>query len=109
MPADSERRELKAELAINKNIPAAFLKALRTGDDYLANRIYSGVPADMLGREQVISVGPMSGEANVVAWFEKREISCTPDMIKSVLSAAKESNRVLTEDAIYGVIASVNE
>ena len=85
---------------------AAVLKALRTGDPWLANRIYSGVPADMLGREQEITVGPMSGEANVVAWLERRDISCSPEMIKSILATAKAGDRVLTEDDIRAVLAT---
>ena len=85
---------------------AAVLKAIRTGDTWLANRIYSGVPADMLGREQEITVGPMSGEANVVAWMERREIDCTPEMIKAVLAAAKATDHVLTEDEIRNVLAA---
>ncbi len=83
---------------------AAVLKAMRTGDSRLANRIYSGVPADMLGREQKISVGPMSGEANVVAWLDSRDIVCTPEMIKHVLGAAKETDHVLSDDEIRSVL-----
>src|SRR5207245_10086205 len=49
---------------------AAVIKALRKGDRDLADRVYSGVPASALGREQRIEVGPMSGESNVVFWLE---------------------------------------
>jgi 2-isopropylmalate synthase len=77
---------------------------MRTGDAELANRIYSGVPADMLGRQQVITVGPMSGEANVIAWLESRDISCTPEMIKDVLAVAKATDHVLTGDEIRSVL-----
>ncbi|HKY51956.1 MAG TPA: LeuA family protein, partial [Candidatus Limnocylindria bacterium] len=42
---------------------AAVIKALRKGDRDLADRVYSGVPASVLGREQRIEVGPMSGES----------------------------------------------
>ncbi len=83
---------------------AAVLKAIRTGDPWFANRVYSGVPADMLGREQEITVGPMSGEANVVAWMERRDITGTPETIKSVLEAAKAGDHVLTEDEIHRVL-----
>jgi len=83
---------------------AAVLKAARTGDPELANRIYSGVPADMLGREQEITVGPMSGEANVVAWLEKRDIVCTPEEVKAILTAAKDGDHVLSEDEIHSLI-----
>ena len=50
---------------------AAVIKAFRKGDRWLADRVYSGVPAEMVGRHQEIEVGPMSGESNVVFWLEK--------------------------------------
>jgi hypothetical protein len=34
--------------------------------------VYSGVPASMVGREQEIEVGPMSGRSNVIYWLERR-------------------------------------
>jgi 2-isopropylmalate synthase len=49
---------------------AAVIKAFKKGDHWLANRVYSGVPADLVGLEQVIAVGPMSGKSNVT-WFPR--------------------------------------
>jgi len=49
---------------------AAVIKALKRGDPWLANRVYSGVPVDEFGFEQRIAVGPMSGKSNVVWWLE---------------------------------------
>lgn len=86
---------------------AAVLKAMRTGDPWLANRIYSGVPSDMLGREQEITVGPMSGEANVVAWLSKREIECTPEMMQNILAVAKKGDRVLQDTEIQALLGDV--
>ncbi len=60
---------------------AAVLKAMQTGDNWLANRIYSGVPADRLGREQEITVGPMSGKANAVAWLTTRDLECDEETV----------------------------
>ncbi len=48
---------------------AAILKAKAKGDAWLADRIYSGIPAAMVGRKQEIEVGPMSGQANVTYWL----------------------------------------
>ena len=45
---------------------AAVIKAFRKNDTWLANRVYSGVPADEFGLSQKISIGPMSGRSNVV-------------------------------------------
>ena len=83
---------------------AAVLKAMRTGDPWLANRIYSGVPSEMLGREQKITVGPMSGEANVVAWLSKRQIECTPEMVGHILDVAKKGDHVLTDSEIHALL-----
>ena len=79
---------------------AAVLKAMQTGDVWLANRIYSGVPADELGREQEIMVGPMSGKANAVAWLSKRGLPCDDACVDKILAAAKQSDHVLCEDEI---------
>ena len=51
---------------------AAIVKARAKGDDWLADRVYSGVPAGMVGLTQVIEVGPMSGESNVIFWLQER-------------------------------------
>src|SRR5437588_2972422 len=76
---------------------AAVVKALRTGDRALADRVYSGVPASLVGREQRIEVGPMSGESNVVFWLERRKIEATRARIDRIMTAAKASDRVLGE------------
>src|SRR5262249_13048115 len=41
---------------------AAVIKAMKKNDPWLANRVYSGVPADEFGLDQKILVGPMSGK-----------------------------------------------
>ncbi len=87
---------------------AAVLKAIRTGDTWLADRIYSGVPAALLGREQEITVGPMSGKANAVAWLTKRGHECDDETVDKVLAAAKTSDRVLEEHEILGLLSTSN-
>ena len=79
---------------------AAVVKALRRGDRELADRVYSGVPASMVGREQRIEVGPMSGESNVVFWLEQRAIDPTRTRIDRIMTAAKASDRLLTEEEL---------
>jgi 2-isopropylmalate synthase len=80
---------------------AAVAKALSKNDDWLADRVYSGVPAGMVGREQGIEVGPMSGEHNVRFWLRKHGIEPHPLFIEKILAAAKRSNRILSEDEIH--------
>jgi 2-isopropylmalate synthase len=81
---------------------AAVIKALRKGDSWLANRVYSGVPADLFGLEQVIAVGPMSGKSNVTWFLEKRGYEPTEEAIGRVLKLAKETPRQLTEAEVLG-------
>src|SRR5690348_14044290 len=79
---------------------AAVIKALRKKDRALADRVYSGVPASVLGREQRIEVGPMSGESNVVYWLETHGIEPTRERIARIMGRAKGSDRLLSEDEL---------
>ncbi len=83
---------------------AAVIKAKRKGDEWLANRVYSGVPAELFGCEQVIEIGPMSGESNVVYWLEQRGIDPRPESVKAVLDAAKQRNGLLSEADVLDVV-----
>ena len=79
---------------------AAVIKALRKNDRALADRVYSAVPASVLGREQRIEVGPMSGESNVIYWLESHGIEATRERIDRIFDAAKTSDRLLNEEEL---------
>jgi 2-isopropylmalate synthase len=79
---------------------AAVIKAYRRQDQVLADAVYSAVPATMVGREQTIEVGPMSGRSNVVFWLEKRGLTVTDAEVDRIFAKAKASATVLTEDEI---------
>ncbi|MGM0576259.1 MAG: LeuA family protein [Myxococcota bacterium] len=83
---------------------SAIVKAQRKGDDWLADRIYSGVPASMVGKRQVIEIGHMSGESNVIAWLRDRGYEPTPALVAELYRAAKRSNRTLHDDEIEAVV-----
>ncbi len=83
---------------------AAVIKAKRKGDDWLANRVYSGVPAELVGCQQVIEIGPMSGESNVIFWLEQHGIAPQPALVKSIFEEAKRGNRLLTEPEILEIV-----
>ena len=87
---------------------AAIIKAEKKGDSWLADRIYSGVPAGMFGKEQEIEIGHYSGESNVVYWLKKRGYDPTKELVATVLGAAKRGNRVLSDDEVVAVIKSVS-
>jgi 2-isopropylmalate synthase len=84
---------------------AAIVKALRKGDDWLADRVYSGVPAGMVGKSQNVEVGYMSGKSNVDYWLESHGHESTPELVQAILQAAKDTPRTLTDDEIESIIA----
>lgn len=86
---------------------AAVIKARTKGDDWLADRIYSGVPAEMVGRRQEIEVGPMSGASNVEHWLRERGIDPLPEKVAAVLAAAKGADHVLDDEEIEAVLAAI--
>jgi 2-isopropylmalate synthase len=82
---------------------AALLKARALGDAWLEDRVYSAVPAGVLGREQRIEVGPMSGRSNVRAWLEARGLPATEAMCRALLRAARQSTEVLSEERLLAL------
>ncbi len=83
---------------------AAIIKAQKKGDEWLADRIYSGVPAQMVGKHQVIDIGHMSGESNVVAWLTTHGYEPEPALVAAVFRAAKASNRTLHDDEVLAIV-----
>jgi 2-isopropylmalate synthase len=83
---------------------AAIIKALRKGDRDLADAVYSGVPAGMVGEKQKVDVGYMSGASNVGFWLETHGIESSPELVQRILQAAKESTHVLSDDEIHAVV-----
>ncbi|MAW76866.1 MAG: 2-isopropylmalate synthase [Planctomycetes bacterium] len=79
---------------------AAVIKAFRKNDTWLANRVYSGVPADEFGLSQKISIGPMSGRSNVVFWLEQHSIEPTEEIVSKIFDRAKQADRLLSDAEI---------
>ena len=84
---------------------AAVIKAFRRDDKELVDAVYSGVPASLVGREQQIDVGPMSGRSNVVFWLERHGYTATDELVDRIFTRAKSSSTVLTADEITGLIS----
>jgi 2-isopropylmalate synthase len=78
---------------------AAIIKAKKKGHAWLADRVYSSVPAQELGLEQKIEISPMSGLANVKYWLETHghdpedEAAC-----RALFEAAKRTDHVLSDE-----------
>jgi 2-isopropylmalate synthase len=83
---------------------AAVIKAFRKGDEWLADAIYSGVPAKMFGREQLIEIGPMSGKSNVIFWLERHGVEPSEECVERIFNHAKQCQRVLTDEEVKALI-----
>ncbi len=84
---------------------AAIIKARAKGDDWLADRIYSGVPASLVGRRQEIEVGPMSGRSNVICWLRDRGLEPADELVDAIFARAKRASCVLEEAEIRQICA----
>ena len=80
---------------------AAIIKAKKKGNEWLADRVYSGVPAGMFGLEQVIEVGPMSGLSNVIYWLASHGYPQEEPLVKEIFQRAKSTNRILTDEELH--------
>lgn len=84
---------------------AAIIKAKRKGHDWLANRVYSSVPAEELGLRQRIDITPVSGLSNIKYWLETHgydpddEAAC-----KTLFDAAKRTDRALSDEDCHRLL-----
>jgi 2-isopropylmalate synthase len=83
---------------------AAVIKAIKREDLWLADRVYSGVPAAEFGLSQKIEVGPMSGLSNVQYWLSSRGMPADDALVRAIFEKAKASNRVLEDEEIEAVV-----
>lgn len=86
---------------------SAVIKAMAKGDTWLADRIYSGVPAGMIGRAQEICIGFMSGASNVNFWLSQRNIPASEDLVAEILKAAKSQDHIMLEEEVLAVVKRV--
>ena len=83
---------------------AAVIKAQRKGNHWLADRIYSGVPAGLFGKRQMIEIGHMSGLSNVLFWLEVNQVEARPGLPEHILATAKSTNRSLSDDEVHQLV-----
>jgi 2-isopropylmalate synthase len=80
---------------------AAIIKAKHKGDDWLVDRVYSGVPAILFGLNQRIDISHVSGMSNVKHWLEEHGFDASDDgLCQHLFSIAKRANRVLADDEL---------
>jgi 2-isopropylmalate synthase len=80
---------------------AAIIKAREKGDAWLADRIYSAVPAADFGRRQIIEISHVSGMSNVRFWLEEHGYASDDGLCERVFGLAKRTDRVLSDDEIH--------
>jgi len=83
---------------------AAIIKAQQKGEAWLADRIYSGVPAGMFGRTQEICIGYMSGASNVNYWLRQRKIEPSKELVDAILAKAKTTQHNLKDEEVFAVV-----
>jgi 2-isopropylmalate synthase len=86
---------------------AAIVKAMQKQDTWLADRVYSGVPAGMFGRHQEIGIGFMSGASNVGFWLRQRNIEPSEELVGAILQAAKATTHILGDEEVMAIVARV--
>lgn len=85
---------------------AAIIKAEEKGDSWLADRVYSSVPASLVGRRQIIEIGPMAGLSNVKHWLRTQGLD--PDdeaLCGRIFAAAKSTDHTLTRAELDALVA----
>ena len=87
---------------------AAVIKAESKGDAWLADRIYSGVPASWFGRRQEIEIGHQSGVSNVRYWLKQRGIDPNDEVVSAIFDAAKRTDRLLSESELMSIVAQAS-
>jgi 2-isopropylmalate synthase len=84
---------------------AAIIKAQNKGDQWLADLVYSGVPASYFGRRQQIEISHVSGMSNVKYWLRENGFNADDEeLCKRVFELAKKTDHTLTEAEIRGVL-----
>jgi len=72
---------------------SAVIKAMRKGNNWLADRVYSGVPAGDFGLKQVIRIGHMAGRSNIIWWLEQNGYETPDDLVNHIFEVAKSQRR----------------
>lgn len=85
---------------------AAVIKAYKKKDNWLADRVYSGVPAGDFGRAQSIRIGPMSGRSNILYWLDHRGIPTSDALVDRIFQLAKQSDRLLEDHEVLAAVGA---
>ena len=84
---------------------AAVIKAQKKGDAWLADRVYSSIPASLLGLRQKIEVGPMCGESNVIHWLESHGHAPERPLVEHIFRLAKQRETMFEDAELEAIVA----
>lgn len=85
---------------------AAIIKAKKKGHNWLADRVYSSVPAEEFGFEQRIDISPVSGLSNVKYWLERHGYDPNDEnACRTLFDAAKQADRVLSDEECHRLLS----
>lgn len=87
---------------------SAVIKAMKKGDHWLADRVYSGVPAQDFGLQQKIRIGHMSGRSNIVWWLEQRGYEVSDELVSHMFEIAKGQRRLMDDTEVIAAIEDFN-
>ena len=85
---------------------SAVIKAMKKGDQWLADRVYSGVPAADFGLKQVIRIGHMAGRSNIIWWLEQNGMEVSDELVAHLFEIAKSQRRNMTDEEVHQAVAS---
>ncbi len=85
---------------------SAVIKAMKKGDHWLADRVYSGVPAGEFGLQQKVRIGHMAGRSNIIWWLENRGIEASDELVSHIFDVAKSQRRLMEDSEVEAAIAS---
>jgi len=85
---------------------AAIVKAEAKGHDWLADRVYSGVPAGWFGLRQKIEISPMSGISNVRYWLRAHGFGEDEALAAHVFECAKTCDHTYTDAEVFALCAA---
>lgn len=83
---------------------SAVIKAMNKGDHWLADRVYSGVPAGDFGLQQKIRIGHMSGRSNIIWWLEQNGHQPEDDLVMHLFEVAKSQRRLMDKSEVEAAI-----
>ncbi len=82
---------------------------MKKGDHWLADRVYSGVPAADYGLQQVIRIGHMSGRANIIWWLQQNGYEVSEELVSHMFEVAKGQRRLMTDEEVHAAISGFSE